>query len=208
VSDGRTSTSVGSETSDMSRKRLQLDIIDKADQIKHLIDDSVRRNVAYGVPDAEIDNERVARLRWIVWCALLGELDAIVGERGGRLSGRERQRLGSPEPSMATRRSDRRGDSNLDPVTEAAIVEVVAGLRANKTIIVIAHRLAFVRNCDCIFLLAQGRSHLRAVLGVACERPGFFGVLRDRLGGRLGTYHTEGLETSGSGLCRLSRRLW
>jgi ATP-binding cassette, subfamily B, bacterial PglK len=133
-------------------------------QTTYLIDDSVRRNVAYGVPDAQIDDERVwlalrtAQVDHLVR-SLPGELDAIVGERGGRLSGGERQRLGiaralygDPEVLVIDE-----GTSNLDPVTEAAIVEVVAGLRGKKTIIVIAHRPAFVRNCDCIFMLAQGR---------------------------------------------------
>jgi ATP-binding cassette, subfamily B, bacterial PglK len=133
-------------------------------QTTYLIDDSVRRNVAYGVPEAEIDDERVwlalrtAQVDHLVR-SLPGELDAIVGERGGRLSGGERQRLGiaralygDPEVLVIDE-----GTSNLDPVTEAAIVEVVAGLRGKKTIIVIAHRPAFVRNCDCIFMLAQGR---------------------------------------------------
>ena len=133
-------------------------------QTTYLIDDTVRRNVAYGVPEAEIDDGRVwlalrtAQVDHLVR-SLPGELDAIVGERGGRLSGGERQRLGiaralygDPEVLVIDE-----GTSNLDPVTEAAIVEVVAGLRGKKTIIVIAHRPAFVRNCDCIFMLAQGR---------------------------------------------------
>ncbi len=133
-------------------------------QTTYLIDDSVRRNVAYGVPEAEIDDERVwlalstAQVDHLVR-SLPGELNAIVGERGGRLSGGERQRLGiaralygDPEVLVIDE-----GTSNLDPVTEAAIVEVVAGLRGKKTIIVIAHRPAFVRNCDCIFMLARGR---------------------------------------------------
>jgi ATP-binding cassette subfamily C protein len=133
-------------------------------QTIYLIDDSVRRNVAYGAPEAEIDDERVwqalrtAQVDHLVR-SLPGELDAIVGERGGRLSGGERQRMGiaralygDPEVLVIDE-----GTSNLDPVTEAAIVEVVAGLRGKKTVIVIAHRPAFVRHCDCIFMLAQGR---------------------------------------------------
>jgi ATP-binding cassette, subfamily B, bacterial PglK len=133
-------------------------------QTTYLIDDSVRRNVAYGVPEAEIDDGQVwlalrtAQVDHLVR-SLPGELDAIVGERGGRLSGGERQRLGiaralygDPEVLVIDE-----GTSNLDPATEAAIVEVVAGLRGKKTIIAIAHRPAFVRNCDCIFMLAQGR---------------------------------------------------
>ena len=133
-------------------------------QTVQLIDDSIRRNIAFGVPEAEIDNERVwqalrsAQVDHLVR-SLPDELDAIVGERGGRLSGGERQRFGiaralyhNPEVLVIDE-----GTANLDPGTEAAIIEVIAGLRGKKTIIVIAHRLAFVRNCDCIFMLAQGR---------------------------------------------------
>ena len=133
-------------------------------QTVSLIDDTVRRNVAFGVPEAEIGDERV----WRALCAaqvddfvrsLPGELNAIVGERGGRLSGGERQRLGIAralyrDPDVLVIDE---GTANLDPGTEAAIVEVLDGLRGKKTIIVIAHRLAFVRSCDCIYMLAQGR---------------------------------------------------
>src|SRR5207237_10236057 len=129
-----------------------------------LMDDTVRRNVAFGSPDEEIDDERV-------WQALQaaqidnfvrllpGELDGMIGERGDRLSGGERQRLGiaralyrDPEVLVIDEAT-----ANLDPGTEAAIVEAIGGLRGKKTIIVITHRPAFVRNCDCIYMLAQGR---------------------------------------------------
>ena len=133
-------------------------------QTVYLIDDSIRRNVAFGVPEEEIDDERVwqalreAQVDHLVR-SLPGELNATIGERGGRLSGGERQRLGiaralyrDPEVLVIDEAT-----ANLDPGTEAAIVEVVGGLRGKKTIIVIAHRLAFVRNCDCIYMLAQGR---------------------------------------------------
>jgi ABC-type multidrug transport system fused ATPase/permease subunit len=133
-------------------------------QAIYLIDDTVRRNIALGVPEEEIDEDQV-------WEALRGAqadhlvrslpsaLDAMVGQRGARLSGGERQRLGiaralygNPEVLVIDEAT-----ANLDPATEAAIVEVVDGLRGKKTIIVIAHRPAFVRNCDCIYMLSQGR---------------------------------------------------
>jgi ATP-binding cassette, subfamily B, bacterial PglK len=133
-------------------------------QTVHLIDDSVRRNIAFGVPGEEIDDERVwqalraAQIDRLVR-SLPGELDAIVGERGGRLSGGERQRFGIAralyrDPDVLVIDE---GTANLDPGTEAAIAEVVAGLTGKKTVIVIAHRLAFVKNCDCIYMLRQGR---------------------------------------------------
>jgi ATP-binding cassette, subfamily B, bacterial PglK len=129
-----------------------------------LIDDSIRRNIAFGVPEEEIDEERM----WQALCAaqvdqlvrsLPGGFNAKVGERGDRLSGGERQRLGiaralyrDPEVLVIDE-----GTANLDPRTEAAIVETIGVLRGKKTIISITHRSAFVRNCDCIYMLAQGR---------------------------------------------------
>jgi len=126
-------------------------------QTVYLIDDSVRRNVAFGVPEEEIDDERVwqvlraAQVDHLVR-SLPGELNAIVGEHGDRLSGGERQRLGiaralyrDPEVLVIDEAT-----ANLDPGTEAAIVEAIGGLRGKKTIIAITHRPALVRNCDCI----------------------------------------------------------
>ena len=133
-------------------------------QTVYLIDDSVRRNVAFGVPEEEIDDERVwqalraAQIDHLVGL-LPGELNATVGEHGDRLSGGERQRLGiaralyrDPEVLVIDEAT-----ANLDPGTEAAIVKAIGKLRGKKTIIVITHRPAFVRNCDCIYMLAQGR---------------------------------------------------
>jgi ATP-binding cassette, subfamily B, bacterial PglK len=133
-------------------------------QTVYLIDGSVRRNVAFGVPDEEIDDKRVwqalsaAQVDHLVR-SLPDELNAIVGEHGDRLSGGERQRLGiaralyrDPEVLVIDEAT-----ANLDPGTEAAIVETIGGLRGKKTIIAITHRLAFARNCDCIYMLAQGR---------------------------------------------------
>ena len=133
-------------------------------QTVHLIDDSVRRNVAFGVSNEEIDDNRVwealhaAQVDHLVH-ALPGELEAIVGERGDRLSGGERQRLGIAralygDPAVLVIDE---ATANLDPGTEAAIVETIGKLRGKKTIIVITHRPAFARHSDCIYMLAEGR---------------------------------------------------
>ena len=133
-------------------------------QSVYLIDDSVRRNVAFGVPEQEIDDDRVwralrqAQIETLVR-SLPGALSAMVGQRGDRLSGGERQRLGIAralyrDPPVLVVDE---GTANLDSETEAAIVETLAGLRGQKTIIVIAHKLPLVRNCDRIYLLRHGR---------------------------------------------------
>jgi ATP-binding cassette, subfamily B, bacterial PglK len=133
-------------------------------QTVYMIDASVRRNVAFGVPEDEIDDGRVwqalraAQVDHLVR-SLPGELNAPVGEHGDRLSGGERQRLGiaralysDPEVLVIDEAT-----ANLDPRTEAAIVDAIGKLRGKKTIIVITHRPAFVRNCDYVYMLAEGR---------------------------------------------------
>ena len=139
-------------------------IIGYVPQDVYLMDETIRRNVAFGLPDGEIADERIwkalraAQVDGLVR-SLPGGLDAMVGERGNRLSGGECQRLGiaralyhDPQVLVVDE-----GTANLDNETEAAIVRTLAGLRGEKTIIVVAHRLSLVRNCDCVYLLKQGR---------------------------------------------------
>ncbi len=156
-------------------------------QSVYLIDDTIRRNVAFGVPDEEIDEDRVwqalraAQVDNLVR-SLPDALNATVGERGGRLSGGERQRLGlaralyrDPEVLVIDE-----GTANLDPATEAAIVEVIGGLRGKKTIIVVAHRLAFVKNCDCIYILDDGRiRNSGRYSDLLAREPAFLGLSYD-----------------------------
>ena len=130
----------------------------------YLLDDSIRRNVAFGLQDEEIDDERVWRALRAAQVdhfvrALPDGPDTIVGERGDRISGGERQRLGIAralyhDPQVLVLDE---GTAHLDNETEAAIARTLAGLRGEKTIIVIAHRLALVTNCDQVYLIMQGR---------------------------------------------------
>ena len=114
-------------------------IIGYVPQDIYLMDDTVRRNVAFGLPDQDIDDERVwkalraAQIDDLVR-SLPGGLDAMVGERGDRLSGGERQRLGiaralyhDPQVLVVDE-----GTANLDNETEAAIVRTLAAAERRK----------------------------------------------------------------------------
>ena len=129
-----------------------------------LLDDTVRRNIALGVPDAEIDDDAV-------WSALASaqltefvenspsKLDTIVGERGMRISGGQKQRI-SIARALYTNPSILIMDeatSSLDAETEALISSAIDKLRGDKTLIIVAHRLSTVKNCDRIFWMKDGR---------------------------------------------------
>ena len=130
----------------------------------YLTDDSVRGNVAFGMDADEIDDDQVwaaldaAQLRETVE-ALPRGLDTVVGERGVRLSGGQRQRIGiaralyhNPEVLVMDEAT-----SALDNQTERQFVQALEELQGNHTVIVIAHRLSTVRNCDTLFMLDHGR---------------------------------------------------
>jgi len=130
----------------------------------YLSDDTIRRNVAFGIDDAHIDDQEVwralqqAQLKEFVE-ALPGQLDAAVGERGVRLSGGQRQRIGiaralyhNPEILFMDEAT-----SALDNETEKGIMRAIDGLKGEKTLIIIAHRLTTIENCDLVFKINKGR---------------------------------------------------
>jgi ABC-type multidrug transport system fused ATPase/permease subunit len=129
-----------------------------------LVDDTLRRNVALGVEDEEIDAERLKEaLRQARLAELAAQLpegvETIIGERGVRLSGGQRQRVAIAR-AFYHRRSVLVMDeatSALDNETEREIVEEIRRLKGEKTLIVIAHRLTTVEHCDRIFRLKDGR---------------------------------------------------
>ncbi len=133
-------------------------------QAIYLADDTIRRNIALGVSDADIDEARIAT------AARMAQLDrfvetlpdkygAMVGERGVRLSGGQRQRIGIARAlyGRANVLILDEATSALDGITEAVIEESIAGLRGQATVVIIAHRLSTVRHCDRIYLLENGR---------------------------------------------------
>lgn len=133
-------------------------------QTIYLIDDTLRRNIAFGVDDAKIDAARVeqaieqAQLRDLV--AQLPEgLDTVVGERGVRLSGGQRQRVAIARALYHEREFlilDE-ATSALDAETEREIVRAMGALHGRKTLVVIAHKASVLADADVVFHLQGGR---------------------------------------------------
>ncbi len=128
----------------------------------YLTDESIRKNVALGVPEEEIDNAKVwkalenAQLAGFVRSLEEG-LDTIVGERGVRISGGQRQRIGiaralyhDPEILFFDEAT-----SSLDNETEAAVMESIKSLGGDKTMIIVAHRLTTIEHCDHVYKVEE-----------------------------------------------------
>ena len=133
-------------------------------QTIYLSDDTIRNNIAFGIPEEEIDEEAVeaavegAQLSEFVE-SLPNGLDTCVGDRGVRLSGGQRQRIGiaralyhNPEILVLDEAT-----SALDNDTEASVMEAIDNLKGEKTMIIIAHRLTTIKNVDHVFEVADGK---------------------------------------------------
>jgi len=129
-----------------------------------LIDDTLRRNVAFGLRDEEIDDARIAhvldlaRLTDVV-AKLPNGLETKLGEFGSRLSGGQQQRIAIAralyrDPDVLVFDE---ATAALDNETEYEINQAMTALAGQKTILLIAHRLSTVRKCDRIVLMKQGR---------------------------------------------------
>ncbi|OGO28984.1 MAG: ATPase [Chloroflexi bacterium RBG_16_52_11] len=130
----------------------------------YLTDDTLRRNVAFGVPEDQIDNQAVqaaikaAQLEDFI-ASLPDGKNAMVGERGISLSGGQRQRIGIAralyhDPAVLVLDE---ATSALDIATEEGVMQAVRALQGTKTILIIAHRLTTVASCDKLYRLEQGR---------------------------------------------------
>lgn len=133
-------------------------------QSVYLSDESLRQNVAFGIPDEEIDDRRVeqalklARLDQFVSSLPLGA-QTMVGEQGAAISGGQRQRIGiaralyhDPDVLLFDEAT-----SALDGDTERLVVESIEALRGQKTIVVIAHRMSTLAPCDRVLTMLDGR---------------------------------------------------
>jgi len=129
-----------------------------------LIDDTIIANIAFAVPNEEISIEKaekaakMANLHEFI-TTLPDQYNTLVGERGVRLSGGQRQRIGiaralyyNPEILVLDEAT-----SSLDGITEEIIIDAITSLSHKKTIIMIAHRLSTVKECDVIHLITNGK---------------------------------------------------
>lgn len=129
-----------------------------------LSDDTIRNNVAFGIDEENIDDDKVweaireAQLEDFVKSQPDG-LDSMVGERGVRISGGQRQRIGiaralydNPEILVLDEAT-----AALDSGTEAAVMEAIERLSGSMTLIIIAHRLTTLTNCDYVFKVEDGK---------------------------------------------------
>lgn len=151
-------------------KDIQTNLRNWQDQIGYvsqsifLTDDTLRRNVAFGLPNEEIDDVAV---RHAIRAAQLEEfatslpdgLQTFVGERGVRLSGGQRQRIGIAralyhDPPVLVLDE---ATSSLDAETERGVMQAITALQGTKTIIIVAHRLSTVDHCNRLYRLHEGR---------------------------------------------------
>ncbi|GGI54424.1 ABC transporter ATP-binding protein [Oxalicibacterium solurbis] len=150
-----------------------------------LTDDTLRRNVAFGLPEERIDDDAIMRA---IKAAQLEEfltglpdgLETMVGERGIRLSGGQRQRIGIAralyhDPGILVLDE---ATSSLDTSTEQDVMEAVRALQGKKTTIIVAHRLSTIAHCDRLYRL-QG--------GIIVEEGAPDSMLNDKTGPEIST---------------------
>lgn len=148
----------------------------------YLADDSVAANIAFGVRPELVDQSaveraaKVANLHYFVVTELPDGYATKVGERGVRLSGGQRQRIGIaralyhyPQVLILDEAT-----SALDNLTEQAVMEAVTNLGHDITIILIAHRLTTVRQCDQIYMLDKGQVKAQGTYEQLAERNEVF----------------------------------
>ncbi len=133
-----------------------------------LIDDTVRHNVAFGIYEDEIEDDKIIRALKSAQIydfiqGLPHGLDTVVGESGVKFSGGQRQRLAiaralydNPDILVLDEAT-----SALDNETESAVMQSIDALKGTKTLIIIAHRLSTIQNCNKVYEVKDGKAVLK-----------------------------------------------
>jgi len=129
----------------------------------YLIDDTIKANIAFGIKKDDVDYAQimtvleVAQLDELI-CSLPNGIETVIGERGVKLSGGQRQRIGiaralyhNPQILVMDEAT-----AALDNMTEKAFMNAINNLKGKKTLIMIAHRLSTVKDCDIIYFMENG----------------------------------------------------
>jgi len=146
----------------------------------YLLDDSLRRNIAFGIPDGAIDEARLssaialARLDEVV-AGMPQKTETVIGENGARLSGGQRQRVAIAralyhDPGVLFFDE---ATAALDNQTEREVTEAIAAVHGTRTVIAIAHRLSTVKACDQLIYLKEGRVEAVGSYQELLADPGF-----------------------------------
>jgi ATP-binding cassette, subfamily B, bacterial PglK len=150
---------------DKSNQRAWQKMIGYVPQQIYLVDDTIAANIAFGIDYKDIDQAaveraaKIANLHDFVTSHLPNKYATIVGERGVRFSGGQRQRIGIARALYSNPRLlilDE-ATSALDNITEQIVMEAIHNLGDSITIILVAHRLSTVKECDTIFLIDEGK---------------------------------------------------
>lgn len=158
------SLSVDGVTVDATNIRAWQKNVGYVPQVIFLTDESISRNIAFGIAYEKIDMHRVrqaaklANLDEFVM-GLPEQYDTVVGERGVRLSGGQRQRIGIAralyrDPQLLVLDE---ATSALDNATEENILDAITSLSHQKTVVMIAHRLTTIKTCDVIYVMDKGK---------------------------------------------------
>lgn len=140
-------------------------IIGYVPQSIYMTDSTIRRNIAFGIDEEDIDDDRVwhalemAQMKEFVEHLPI-QLDSMVGEWGVQFSGGQKQRIaiaralyGNPDILILDEAT-----AALDTETETAVMEAIDALQGIKTLIIVAHRLTTIRNCDKIYEIKDGKA--------------------------------------------------